>query len=113
MIIEITQSKPQWHCENIDPRTTTSPPDFYFRGGATLIVDLEAGAIRYIIRKSIVDAERLERQREYRLQPHDHPAADPVDALRVTYFGRPGEYREPFAMLHRSAPRFRDEEDDE
>ena len=113
MIIEITQSRPQWFGSNVDriTGTATPTPDFYFRGGATVIVDLETGAIRYIVRKPIDDPQRLKRQREYLRTTH--LGVDPVNALRIAYFGRPGENREPFAMLHQSAPRLRDDGVDE
>lgn len=75
-------------------------PDFVFRGGATLLVDLSTGGVRYLIGKSVLDGDRLARQRRYlrdRLNP----------AVRGVYFGgRSGAdgTPEPFAFLHRSAP---------
>lgn len=117
MIIEITQRRPQWF-RPPDPSKAAgeTEPDFYFRGGATLIVDLETGAIRYIVRRPINDPTRLKRQRgflcgELGLDAGVEP--DHESQLRRMYFGRPGEDAEPFAALHRSAPRARDEEDDE
>ena len=78
------------------------PPDFIFRGGATLIIDLVSGKVRYAIGKGITSQDRLARQRAF--------LAGEVNAsLRTTYFGFPhknyfdldGAYVEPFAMLHR------------
>ena len=75
-------------------------PDFAFRGGATLLVDLSTGGVRYLIGKSILDRDRLARQRRYlreRLNP----------TVRGVYFGgRLGSdgTPEPFAFLHRAAP---------
>jgi hypothetical protein len=69
------------------------PPDFWFRGGCTLIIDPETGEIRYCIRKSIQtegDA-RLERQRQF-----EQAGANP--SIADTYFGLRG--RNPFALLH-------------
>lgn len=40
-------------------------PEFWFRGGATVIIDLRSGRIRYVIRKRIDDDNRLEEQRSY------------------------------------------------
>ena len=68
--------------------------DFKFRGGATLIVDLRDGLIRYAIRKSIDDDARLQAQRDF------IKGAAESDKFAV-YFGA-GAGQEPFAMLHRN-----------
>ena len=74
--------------------------DFVFRGGATLLLDLGTGDVRFLVRKGILDEDRLARQRRYlreRLNP----------ALRGVYFGTRSAAEptpEPFAFLHRSAP---------
>jgi len=67
-----------------------SKSDFIFRGGATLIIDLRDGKLRYVIRKRIDDAERLDLQRQYLQAPGE---------LGFTY--NRGEAKEPFAMVHR------------
>jgi len=67
-----------------------SKSDFFFRGGATLIIDLRDGKLRYVIRKCIDDAGRLDLQRQYLQAPGE---------LGFTY--NRGETKEPFAMLHR------------
>lgn len=66
---------------------------FWFRGGATLIVDPRKNheAIRYCIVKHCGSASRLERQRRY-------AGGATGFAMRELYFGR--EQREPFALLH-------------
>lgn len=74
-----------------DPRWIK--PDFWFRGGATLLVDLNDGRVRVVIRKRIDDDVRLARQRAYLL-------GDP-DALTFTSRVDLTE-REPFAFMHRS-----------
>lgn len=67
-------------------------PDFIFRGGATLLVDLNDGRVRRVIRKDIMSAARLKRQRGFLL-------GDP-DVL--TFEGREDHAEhEPFAFLHR------------
>jgi hypothetical protein len=74
---------------------------FWFRGGATLIIDLlGAGGpkLRYVIRKPTTSASRLARERAYR-------RGDTGDALRSMYFGasesnRGFADREPFAIMH-------------
>jgi hypothetical protein len=116
MIIEVTQQIPQWFRPPTQEKNPPPEPDFYFRGGATLIIDLETGDIRYIVRKRIDDLARLNRQRDYlKGETWEQSGAelDPENALRLTYFGRPGEAREPFAMLHRSAPQAMEPEEDE
>ncbi|MDU0372236.1 hypothetical protein ACFST9_13675 [Hymenobacter monticola] len=77
------------------------PPtaDFIFRGGCTLLVDLDSGAVRYAIRKDVLSEQRLEQQRRHLQQQW-------IPAVRGTYFGSRGELKEdglpePFAMLHR------------
>jgi hypothetical protein len=66
-------------------------PDFWFRGGCTLIIDPETGEVRYSIGKSVLDEARLARQREF-----EQTGAMP--SLAATYYGYEG--RNPFAMLH-------------
>lgn len=80
------------------------PPvaDFIFRGGCTLLVDLESGAVRYIIRKDVLSEQRLAQQRQHLLG---------LPSARGTYFGSHGEVLEegtpePFAMLHRQGALF-------
>jgi hypothetical protein len=84
----------------VDAGQMTPPPaDFIFRGGCTLLLDLDSGAVRYCIRKDILDEERLARQRQHLQQQW-------LPAMRGTYFGNRGELKEdglpePFALLHR------------
>ncbi len=66
---------------------------FTFRGGCTLVFDLNTLQLKYLIRKQIDDSDgRLKRQRAYR-------TGEGLGSLRMTYFGRP-EKDEPFALLH-------------
>jgi len=77
-------------------RLPGSRGEFTFRGGCTLVMDLETAEPRYFIRKNILSADRLERQCRW--------LAGPEGArLRATYFGGPtaAGRREPFALLHR------------
>jgi hypothetical protein len=91
--IELTQRLPQY----LDPpeeRDPNAAPDYYFRGGCTLIVDAETGKVRYAIRKPLND-RRKERQRRYFVEEGNRN-------LAATYFGGIArEDNEPFAMLHR------------
>jgi hypothetical protein len=68
-----------------------------FRGGCTLLIDLDTQCVRYAIAKPIHgdSAERrLARQREYLSGAED-------GSLAGAYFGSGAEGGEPFAMLHR------------
>lgn len=99
LVIEITQRRQAFFEPEKQALQDTKPPgksgrpdrgDFVFRGGATLIIDLRDNELRYVIRKRIDDAARLERQRRHLLGP---------ETMSFTYNrGRSGE---PFAMLHR------------
>lgn len=72
-----------------DTRWTT--PDFWFRGGATLHVDLRDGRLLRILRKRIDDEKRLERERAFRSgETTGTPAAAPHSG-------------EPFAFIHRGS----------
>lgn len=81
-----------------DAGEMTGKPDFWFRGGATLLVDLRDGQLRYVIRKSIHNEARLNAHRQ-------HVGGGP-DALDDSTYGRPHHpadgSREPFAIIHRS-----------
>jgi hypothetical protein len=71
---------------------------FWFRGGATLIVDPRNGEceIRYCVIKRITSEGRLERQRR-------SLAGEKPDAMHRLFFGelaREMRRKEPFAMLH-------------
>lgn len=74
-------------------------PDFWFRGGATIIVDLRDGRLDRIVRQRIDQDERLARQREFLRG----------DAVALTMISaKPGKLdapivgfeREPFAFMH-------------
>lgn len=85
----------QDRCDNGDMATDDplwTDPDFTFRGGATIHVDLSSGEVTRIIRKSIDDGARLARQRGFLL---GEPSA-------FTFAGRrdPSD-GEPFAFVHR------------
>jgi hypothetical protein len=63
-----------------------------FRGGCTLLVDLRTKEVRYLVRKRVDHGGRLANQQAF--------AAASVDMLRASYFLRPDEGVEPFALLH-------------
>lgn len=64
-------------------------PDFWFRGGATLHVDLRDGRLLRILRKRIDAPERLEKERAFRSGETSGDAAVAPNP------------REPFAFIHR------------
>ena len=66
---------------------------FVFRGGCTLIFDLDTLRLRYCIAKSIDDDAR-------RAEVQHHLEASQRGSLRATYFGHHSD-AEPFARLHR------------
>jgi len=98
LVIEITQKRhgylnPVWQ-EKVDSGEIAPPPhDFWLRGGCTVLVDLDRGAVRYCIGKGIASEARLAVQRAF-VRASGSPEA--------TYFGDPlrREQTEPFAMLH-------------
>jgi hypothetical protein len=88
-VIELTQRIPEFVDTNSD-----GTPDYYFRGGCTLVVDAETGKVRYSVRKPL-NVARREQQRRYLLEEGN-------ENLAATYFGGVcHEHDEPFAMLHR------------
>jgi len=103
LVIEITQRRSGYLSRSMqqaaDKGQLTPPPapDFWFRGGCTVLVDLDRGAVRYCIGKGIASAERLETQRLFQ-------SAGADGSLHATYFGDPRrqEVPEPFALLHHS-----------
>jgi hypothetical protein len=91
-VIELTQRIPQYVDEAAKDRG--GEPDYYFRGGCTLVVDAESGRVRYSVKKPLTP-QRKARQRRFFLDEGSR-------SLAATYFGpQGGDDREPFAMLHR------------
>jgi hypothetical protein len=99
LIVELTQTRPGFRDPVRQELSERQPlakgvfPDFLFRGGCTLIFDLETAVPRFAIVKDILAPGRLERQRDFLTRPESA-------GLRATYFGVAGR-REPFALLHR------------
>ena len=68
-------------------------PDFWFRGGATIQIDLRDGRLRRIIRKRVTNDDRLAEERAFRTG----------DTLGLAVNLPDGRHRaEPFAFVHRS-----------
>ncbi|MEW8438185.1 MAG: hypothetical protein AB2689_08500 [Candidatus Thiodiazotropha taylori] len=101
VVIEVTQKRPGY----LDQSSENAPywiqdgeePDFWMRGGCTLLIDLETGKLRYCIYKRISSKHRYERYRKY-VQGH---SAGP--SLAATYFDTTGhqDKDEVFSFVHR------------
>lgn len=94
VIISLTQRRRVALDEDMALKDQTG--DFDFRGGCTLILDLQTLKLKYVVRKLIDNSDgRLSRQRVYR-------TGEMGVSLRATYFGRPepNGTGEPFSLLH-------------
>jgi len=92
LVIEIIQSKPGFFDPNKQEPSGPDDVDFIFRGGCTLLVDLNQ-QIEYSIVKDINDSDRLARQRQFLT---DGPGPSSLQSL---YFNDE-TLSEPFAFLH-------------
>lgn len=98
LVIEVTQQRRAFYKSEDQAKADRGEGDpqafdFMFRGGATLLVDLRDGRVRYAVRKRIDDDRRLRTQADY-LQ------ARAAASMGQTYFGA-ADSAEPFAMMHR------------
>lgn len=83
LVVELTQS---WSRANGDK----------YRGGSTVIVDLEQRRLKYVVRKRVGHAQRISNQQGFRMSLADM-------SIRSNYYDDIARGREPFAMLHRGA----------
>ncbi len=90
LVVELTQRR------RIPPKKSDHDRSaLQFRGGCTLLIDLEARRVRYCIIKSIFDDARQRRHWDFLRSPVGV-------SLHATYFGDGHHHRdEPFAVLHR------------
>ena len=104
LIIEIVQRRwePQGPPDgagqpSVPPILAGTPGGFWFRGGCTVVFDLQQRRMRYCIRKDIRSTARLQRQREFLTRGS-------MPSLQGTYFGRLEQEPagEAFAFLHAS-----------
>ena len=66
LLIEITQKRPGYFDKAFGPiHDRTSEPDFWFRGGCTIIIDMKTFQLRYCIYKDIKNTSRYNQQQEY------------------------------------------------
>lgn len=82
LVVEVTQS--------FRPTTSQGNP---FRGGCTMLIDVNRAEARYFIRKRVNSESRIQAQQAL--------AIEMADDLRATYFMDPERGVEPFALLHR------------
>jgi hypothetical protein len=83
LVVEITQS---WIPDGQN--------QIKYRGGSTLIIDLDTRRIRYCVRKRVANADRIGSQQGFQLAGAGY-------SLRENYFDQTAPGSEPFAMLHR------------
>jgi hypothetical protein len=100
IVVEITQKRWGYFDSDVQAnedagKSTGEKPDFIFRGGCTLLIDMAESKARYCIAKNIGSKTRLERHRKYLTGADEQ-------SLRKLYFrGAGARTKEPFAMLHR------------
>ena len=63
-----------------------------FRGGCTLVINMETAEVRYMVRKKVMNADRFARQLNFGI--------DASDGLNSNYFADDLSVREPFALMH-------------
>jgi hypothetical protein len=85
-------------CGDLDPGE--HPQDFVFRGGATLLIDVDTGKVRYVMHKSVASNRRLGIQRRYLSEPESSLAYTYFGNAQSNYFRAGAVDREPFALLH-------------
>jgi hypothetical protein len=85
LVVEITQS---WLPANANGEK--------YRGGSTLIIDIEQKRLKYVVRKRVGHAQRISTQQGFRMALAD-------SSIRSNYYDDIARGREPFAMLHRGA----------
>ena len=111
LVIEMTQRRRGYYNAEKQRKVESGElapmePDFIFRGGCTLLVDLETARVRYCIYKDLSSQNRIEWMRKY-LQNGSG------SSLQATYLGDPGKEfsyfngeeglsLEPIASLHRT-----------
>jgi hypothetical protein len=121
LVIELTQRRRGYFDVDVQSEADSGnpkppKPDFIYRGGCTLLVDLKTAEVRYCIYKRILSKARLDRMRTYLLSGEGL-------SLHATYFGNPQRnyfkmsiermlqkseadrerfQLEPFRLLHRS-----------
>ncbi len=108
LVVEISQRRRGY----LDPEQQRAvdcgeePPakeDFIFRGGATILIDLDSGSVRYVMHKNVASNRRLAIQRQYLTEPEHSLAYTYLGSAQSNYFQAGAAAREPFALLHGDA----------
>lgn len=77
------------------------PPDgFIFRGGCTLIFDLDKLCLKYAIRKSINDVSRMEQQFRYMTGAGEEAPASYFDEAALSAIAGPFGFMHGFNNYH-------------
>jgi hypothetical protein len=92
LVVEFAVEFMQQRDERLDPANPKSPA-FTFRGGSTVIFD-HHGNVRYVVRKSIDNKSRLQRQREFQSRLGEVAALSPYQKDATLY-------KLDFAAIHR------------
>jgi hypothetical protein len=100
MLVEVTQKRPSCFEKDwggLTKADSRKKPDFWFRGGCTILIDLNTTKLRYRIYKDITSKSRYKRQQEYEKIKWDS------FALRATYFRSYDKTSESelFSWLHK------------
>lgn len=96
-VVEVTQKVPGSFTKSLKQVRGQKKPDFWFRGGCTLIIDLDSGRLRHCIYKKIDSEARYQRQQKFL------GGGAAGTSLAETYFGLidKDDRSEVFAFLHR------------
>jgi hypothetical protein len=106
LLIQITQRRPAYLDDDRQKKENdrymivrqqdapTTRPDFWYRGGVTLILDLESFEVRYAMYKDVIDTKRLDAQRDYMIRSSGL-------SLRELYFGA-ADTGQRLAAMHTS-----------
>lgn len=105
LVVEITQYRLGYLDgqiqDAVDAGEIKPPPcQFVFRGGATLLIDLETGRVRYVMSKAVASRGRLEAMRRFLTSSMPGRAEVYFGDPNLNYFRSDGTKTEIFALLH-------------
>lgn len=106
LVVEITQrrrgylSQARQEAADKGNLPASEKHDFIFRGGVTMLIDIETNQVCYIISKNVGSNRRLAIQRKYLSEPETSLAYTYFGKTKVNYFRGDENPREPFALLH-------------
>ena len=105
LVVEISQCRRGYLNQQVQSEVDRgdrkpSQADFMFRGGATMLIDVDTGCVQYVIYKNVGSDRRLDVQRRYLRHPEPDLAYTYMGNPRLSAFQVDGDRREPFALLH-------------